>query len=104
MAGYFVAAVIVAFNHGHYLAMPFLCLFLCGFGYVGGASLWQGGIGRSLRSAVLGLYPRRTVVVPPPAFAPFAGPDAAANSRDAWDRQPTVELTPHKRPGRRVVV
>ena len=36
LAGYFVVAMVVAFDHGHYLSMPFLALFLCGFGYVGG--------------------------------------------------------------------
>ena len=52
MAGYFVVAMVVAFDNGHYLSMPFLALFLAGFGYVGGASLWQGGIGQALRGVV----------------------------------------------------
>ena len=63
MAAYFVVAIGVAIDHGHYISMPFLCLFLCGFGYVGWGSLWQGGVGVALR----GLFGRRgvTVVAPP---------------------------------------
>ena len=49
LAGYFLVTMAVAFDHGHYLSMPFLALFLAGFGYVGGASLWQGDIGQTLR-------------------------------------------------------
>jgi len=66
MAAYFVVAIAVAFDHGHYLSLPFLGLFLCGFGYVGWVSLWQGGVGISLRHA----FSRRArvVVLPPPAF------------------------------------
>ena len=84
--------------------MPFLGLFLFGFGYVGGASLWQGGIGRGVRSVMAAVFGRRTVVVPPPAFAPFAGRDAASAGDDSWERQPTMELVPHKRSGGGVVV
>ncbi len=50
LSGYFLAAMIVAFNHGHYLSMPFLLLFLCGFGYVGIVSMWQGELGAALRA------------------------------------------------------
>jgi cellulose synthase/poly-beta-1,6-N-acetylglucosamine synthase-like glycosyltransferase len=32
LAAYFLEAMIIAFTHGHYLSMPFLALFLCGFG------------------------------------------------------------------------
>jgi cellulose synthase/poly-beta-1,6-N-acetylglucosamine synthase-like glycosyltransferase len=66
MAAYFVVAIAVAFDHGHYLSMPFLGLFLCGFGYVGCVSLWQGNVGVALRRA----FARRgsSVVVPPPAY------------------------------------
>ena len=32
MAGYFVLALAVAVDHHHYISIPFLCLFLCGFG------------------------------------------------------------------------
>ena len=70
MAAYFVVAMGVAFDHGHYLSLPFLGLFLCGFGYVGWVSLWQGGVGASLRQAFARLAGHRgTVVMPPPAHA-----------------------------------
>ena len=50
MAAYFAVAMVVALDHGHYLSMPFLALFLCGFGYVGWVSLWQGGVGVAVRA------------------------------------------------------
>jgi hypothetical protein len=66
MAAYFVVAIGVALAHGHYMSLPFLGLFLAGFGYVGWVSLWQGSVGAALRRA----FGRRgTVVVPPPAHA-----------------------------------
>ena len=68
MAAYFVIAIGVAIDHGHYLSLPFLGLFLWGFGYVGWVSLWQGGVGVSLRRAFARLTGRSRVVVPPPAF------------------------------------
>jgi hypothetical protein len=40
MAAYFVIAIGVAIDHRHYISIPFLCLFLCGFGYVGWGSLF----------------------------------------------------------------
>jgi cellulose synthase/poly-beta-1,6-N-acetylglucosamine synthase-like glycosyltransferase len=49
LSAYFAVAMVVAFNHHHYLSMPFLALFLCGYGFVGGASLWQGNLGRAVR-------------------------------------------------------
>jgi hypothetical protein len=49
MAGYFMVAVNVAITHGHYISVPFLLLFLFGFGYVGTVSAWQGWLGQSLR-------------------------------------------------------
>jgi hypothetical protein len=49
MAAYFMVAVEVAVEHGHYLSVPFLLLFLFGFGYVGTVSAWQGWLGQSLR-------------------------------------------------------
>ena len=67
MAAYFVVAIGVAFDHGHYLSMPFLGLFLCGFGYVGWVSLWQGGVGVALRQPFARLSARGAVVPPPPA-------------------------------------
>jgi hypothetical protein len=72
MAAYFVVAIAVAFDHGHYLSIPFLGLFLAGFGYVGWVSLWQGGVGLAIRGFFASLVRRQassTVVVPPPAFA-----------------------------------
>jgi cellulose synthase/poly-beta-1,6-N-acetylglucosamine synthase-like glycosyltransferase len=67
MAAYFVLAIAVAVDHRHYISIPFLCLFLCGFGYVGWGSVWQGNVGVALR----GLFGRRGVtVVAPPAFVP----------------------------------
>jgi cellulose synthase/poly-beta-1,6-N-acetylglucosamine synthase-like glycosyltransferase len=71
MAAYFVVAIAVAFDHGHYLSLPFLGLFLCGFGYVGWVSLWQGGIGLSMRRMFAGLAGHRgSSVVVPPAYVP----------------------------------
>jgi cellulose synthase/poly-beta-1,6-N-acetylglucosamine synthase-like glycosyltransferase len=70
MAAYFVLAIGVAVQHGHYISIPFLCLFLCGFGYVGWGSLWQGNVGTALR----GLFGRRGVtVVTPPGYPVVAG-------------------------------
>ena len=68
LAAYFVVAMAVAFDHGHYLSLPFLGLFLCGFGYVGWVSLWQGSVGASLRSWLAGLRDRNVAVVPPPSY------------------------------------
>jgi hypothetical protein len=71
MAAYFAVAMVVALDHGHYLSMPFLALFLWGFGYVGWVSLWQGGVGVAIRAFASRLIPahRRAVpIVPPPAF------------------------------------
>jgi cellulose synthase/poly-beta-1,6-N-acetylglucosamine synthase-like glycosyltransferase len=74
MAAYFVVAVGFALRNGHYLSLPFLMLFLCGFGYVGWVSLWQGGLGAALRAAFrLGGDKAVTVqVVPPPAYPALA--------------------------------
>jgi cellulose synthase/poly-beta-1,6-N-acetylglucosamine synthase-like glycosyltransferase len=41
MAVYFAATVVLATQAGHYLSLPFLLLFLAGFGYVGALSLHQ---------------------------------------------------------------
>jgi hypothetical protein len=59
LAAYFLVTMVVAFNHGHYVSMPFVALFLCGFGYVGGASLWHGSIGRAVRD----LFARKSPAV-----------------------------------------
>jgi len=90
MAGYFVIAMVFALRNGHYVSMPFLALFLCGFAYVGWGSLWQGYAGSRLESRLgrlTGARRARTVtggvvpgvatqVVPPPAF-PSILPKAA---------------------------
>jgi cellulose synthase/poly-beta-1,6-N-acetylglucosamine synthase-like glycosyltransferase len=79
MAVYFAIAMVVAFQHGHYLSMPFLALFLCGFGYVGWVSLWQEGVGVAARRLLARIMPspasRRAprsvaslTISPPPAF------------------------------------
>ncbi len=67
LAAYFVVAIGVAIDHHHYLSIPFLGLFLCGFGYVGGVSLWQGSVGASLRE-IFGSRRHGVAVVPPPAY------------------------------------
>jgi cellulose synthase/poly-beta-1,6-N-acetylglucosamine synthase-like glycosyltransferase len=74
MAAYFVVAVGVALRNGHYLSLPFLMLFLCGFGYVGWVSLWQGGLGATLRAAfrLSGDKAITVQVVPPPAYPALA--------------------------------
>jgi len=76
LAGYFVVAVVFAFRNGHYLSLPFLCLFLCGFAYVGWLSLWQGNLGTALRR-LFARGDRATSVVPPPAYPVLSQPLAA---------------------------
>jgi hypothetical protein len=103
MAGYFVVAMLVAFENGHYLSMPFLALFLAGFGYVGGSSLWQGNIGQAMR----GSFRRRPVVagapstfVPVPAVSSAMVGAAPASMKlddltaQEWDGGPTMEMVP----------
>ena len=67
MAGYFMVAVEVAIEHGHYISVPFLLLFLFGFGYVGTVSAWQAWLGQSLRR----FWQRRESV---PAVSMMAAP------------------------------
>jgi hypothetical protein len=97
MAAYFVVATLVAIDHGHYLSIPFLALFLFGFGYVGTVSLWQGGVGLALRGTFARLFRRRmvTTVVPPPPFrAILTQPSMAALSGEiALDDQTLDDLT-----------
>jgi cellulose synthase/poly-beta-1,6-N-acetylglucosamine synthase-like glycosyltransferase len=70
LAAYFVLAIAVAVDHRHYISIPFLCLFLCGFGYVGWGSVWQGGVGAAWRR----MFGRGGVtVVAPPAYPVVAG-------------------------------
>jgi cellulose synthase/poly-beta-1,6-N-acetylglucosamine synthase-like glycosyltransferase len=70
LTAYFLVAVWIALRHGHYLSLPFLALFLCGFGYVGVLSVWQGRLGQTLRELASSALGRRAVV-PPPAHAPL---------------------------------
>jgi glycosyltransferase involved in cell wall biosynthesis len=83
MAGYFVVAVAFALRNGHYVSLPFLMLFLCGFGYVGWASLWQGGVGAALRNVVrrAGERPATVQVLPPPSFPALARLSGITNTQ-----------------------
>jgi len=78
MAAYFVVAVHVAIINRHYLSVPFLLLFLFGFGYVGIVSAWQGGFGQALRDLVGGSRDRAIPVALMPSGLIAAMPDAAA--------------------------
>jgi cellulose synthase/poly-beta-1,6-N-acetylglucosamine synthase-like glycosyltransferase len=70
LAAYFLVAMFIAIRNGHYLSTPFLALFLCGYGYVGVLSAWQGGLAQALRGL---LRPRRpSLVVPLPVFPALA--------------------------------
>jgi cellulose synthase/poly-beta-1,6-N-acetylglucosamine synthase-like glycosyltransferase len=85
MAAYFAVAMAVAVQNRHYLSLPFLALFLCGFGYVGWGSLWQGGVGLSLRRLAGRLSPtsdpgRSVPVVPPPSYGVLGGGAGAHTS------------------------
>ena len=93
LAGYFVVAMWVAYDHRHYLSMPFLALFLCGYGYVGGASLWQGAVGQSVRALAVRLRPPRPLLGSPSGFDVPALPQPAVAMSDNWVAQSTgVEL------------
>jgi glycosyltransferase involved in cell wall biosynthesis len=90
MAGYFVIAMVFALRNGHYVSMPFLALFLCGFGYVGWGSLWQGYAGARLKAGwgrLTGADADRSVpglatqVIPPAAFAAILPKAAPRPSR-----------------------
>ena len=70
LAAYFVVAIGFAFENGHYLSLPFLMLFLCGFGYLGLTSLWQGGVGAALRDLGSRIRPARAVQIVPPRGYP----------------------------------
>jgi hypothetical protein len=105
LAAYFVVSIGVAFEHGHYISIPFLALFLCGFGYVGWVSLWQGGVGLAARAAFARLLRRRSVtVVPPPAYvvirskAQALGGDEIALDDDALDDMTVVDPLPPRLP------
>jgi cellulose synthase/poly-beta-1,6-N-acetylglucosamine synthase-like glycosyltransferase len=101
LAGYFLVAMGVAIDHGHYVSMPFLGLFLVGYGYVGGASLWQGDIGRAVRAA-FARRPQTQAVTAGAASGFVAVPGdvsaAAAVQLDReWEGGPSVELIPGER-------
>jgi hypothetical protein len=85
LAGYFLVALAVAYDHGHYLSMPFLGLFLFGFGYVGGLSLWQGEIGQALRESFSGARLR-----PPSIPTAIAVP---LRRRESQGAIPAIQLT-----------
>jgi cellulose synthase/poly-beta-1,6-N-acetylglucosamine synthase-like glycosyltransferase len=88
LAAYFVVAIAVALQHRHYISVPFLLLFLWGFGYVGWGSVWQGSLGASLR-ARLGLRRRRGMaIIPPPAYVV----PTAASPCDVIAAQPSAKL------------
>lgn len=101
MAAYFVVAVGFAIRNGHYLSLPFLLLFLCGFAYVGWTSLWQEGLGVRLKNA-LGITnsndSRSPVdgsvqVAPPPSYPSLARISSVAATLD-----PRSLLTANSRP------
>jgi cellulose synthase/poly-beta-1,6-N-acetylglucosamine synthase-like glycosyltransferase len=97
LAGYFLVAMAVAFENGHYLSMPFLALFLAGFGYVGGSSLWQGDIGRSLRGTVARLRPRpalSTGMSGLPVRHNHVGAVPSLQLRDEWGTGSAVTIVP----------
>ncbi len=101
LAGYFLVTMAVAFDRGHYLSMPFLGLFLAGFGYVGGSSLWQGNIGQSLR-ALFSREPTPVATRSPgsaPASVPSlrhgpAGAVPALHLSDEWGTGSAVTIVP----------
>jgi cellulose synthase/poly-beta-1,6-N-acetylglucosamine synthase-like glycosyltransferase len=74
MAAYFVVAVRIALQNGHYLSVPFLLLFLFGYAYVGVLSAWQGGFGQLFQR----LWRRTEDAVAPALSSPLvtATPDA----------------------------
>jgi len=81
----------VALQHRHYISVPFLMLFLWGFGYVGWGSVWQGSLGASLR-ARLGLRRRSsTAVIPPPAYVVTG---TAAAPSDMLVGEPSNKISP----------
>ncbi len=97
LAGYFAVTMVVAFLNEHYLTMPFLGLFLVGFGYVGGASLWQGEIGQSIQSVLDRLRPAPTM--PAAAPAPLLRPEPvgavpAIHLAEEWGTGSAIGLVP----------
>jgi len=72
LSAYFAVAMVVAAHNGHFASMPFLALFLFGYGYVGLLSVAQGRLAQAL-----GLFGRErgVVVVPPAAYPALARAD-----------------------------
>jgi cellulose synthase/poly-beta-1,6-N-acetylglucosamine synthase-like glycosyltransferase len=98
LAGYFAVTMTVAFLHEHYLTMPFLGLFLVGFGYVGGSSLWQGELGRTIQ-AVFSRRPGSSLPAPAPMAGSLLRPDPvgavpAIHLADEWGTGSAIGLVP----------
>jgi cellulose synthase/poly-beta-1,6-N-acetylglucosamine synthase-like glycosyltransferase len=74
MAAYFLVAVRIALLNGHYVSIPFLLLFLFGFGYVGTLSAWQGAWGQACRRLWTRTQDVALPALPPPLVT--ATPDA----------------------------
>jgi cellulose synthase/poly-beta-1,6-N-acetylglucosamine synthase-like glycosyltransferase len=98
LAAYFMVTMAVAFDHGHYLSMPFLALFLAGYLYVGGSSLWQGEIGRSIRAVFARVRPAPSAgaaVSAGSAMRPsHAGAVPALQLTDEWGTGSAVTIVP----------
>ncbi len=103
MAGYFMVAVEVAIEHGHYISVPFLLLFLFGFGYVGTVSAWQAWLGQSLgrfwqrRESAVSLVAAPLVVAMPdctpgPVLITSDRSARPARSRGSSDRQDSATV------------
>jgi cellulose synthase/poly-beta-1,6-N-acetylglucosamine synthase-like glycosyltransferase len=90
LSAYFAVTMWVAFDHGHYLSMPFLGLFLCGYGYVGGASLWQGKLARAFRKLFPTTEAPITAGVPVSALPPPIPAAVAASSYRRHDSSPVA--------------
>ncbi len=97
LAAYFVVTMGFAFKNGHYLSMPFLMLFLCGFAYVGWVSLWQGNFGAAMRGVGARLRgPRGVQVVPP---SPYPVLSTLANVSGASLSDARGSMVADSRPG-----
>ncbi|HEY0714005.1 MAG TPA: glycosyltransferase family 2 protein, partial [Polyangia bacterium] len=103
LAAYFAVAMYVAFDHGHYVSMPFLGLFLYGYGYVGGASLWQAGLSRLVHK-LFGRKPQPAVATTDPVVvvaqtgAPRLPAPPAPAFRVTAPKLPAPRLTPPRIP------
>lgn len=76
LAAYFLVAIGFALTNGHYLSLPFLSLFLCGFGYLGATSLWQGDVGAAVRRLIAPALRR----APRPSRTGHIGPGSNSDS------------------------